>query len=95
MEKIEKKLFSEEVLKDLKNSLPGKYYGAFLKIWEKKYPKTKAPIRQVVYSVLNGISENDKVIEVLTELVDQRNKLRDRLIQATSHDQRHKAAAAN
>lgn len=95
MEKNEKKLFSEEVLTNLKNSLPGHHYRHFKAYWAKRFGKAPVPTRQVVYHVLNGLSENDKVLQVLIDIVDDRNKLRDKIIQVTSYDRQQKAETAN
>lgn len=86
--------FTADELKDLRAALPGKYYKPFVSIWKSKYPKTQAPIRQNVYSVLLGSSENDQIIEVLIKIVEERNKLKKQLKQAI-HGSEQEAPAAN
>lgn len=92
---MEKKLFSEEILENLKNSLPGHHYKHFKLYWAKRFGKAQAPTRQVVYHVLSGLSENDQVLQVLIDIVEDRNKLRDKIIEVTSYDRKQKAEAAN
>jgi hypothetical protein len=71
-----KKLFTNEELQSLRESLPGKYYPEFQKLWKKTFKGEEPPIRQVVYSVLSGLSENDKALSVLIAMVEERNKLK-------------------
>ena len=72
-------VFTDEDLKILREKLPGKYYPQFKKIWETKFKGEKCPKSQNVYSVKAGLSQNDRIIEVLIQLVTDRIELRDKL----------------
>ena len=93
--KNEKRLFTTLDLELLKNALPGHYKREFDKIWVATYKGIKPPIRQNVYAVLNGISENDRILTVLIAVVEKRNDLRAKLQNATSGAKRLEATAAN
>jgi len=81
------KLFDQNDLETLKKQLPGKYYHHFERIWKEKFPGKKAPIRQSVYAVLSGTTENDDVIEVLTELAQRRKDLKTKLKKLNAEEQ--------
>lgn len=96
MEKInqkENRLFDAEELQKIRAALPGQYYKSFCKIWKAKY-KSEPPIRQSLYAVLNGASENDQMISVLIQVINERNELKNKLMQAI-HGSKQEAAAAN
>ena len=93
MEKNEKKLFSDEELQNLKNALPGQYYPQFSKLWKARFKNENPPIRQSVYATLAGLSENDKILQVLIQVVEERNKLRAQLREVVNgHKQEAQAA---
>jgi hypothetical protein len=89
------KMFQMEELEALKNALPGKYYQKFRKIWGETHKKDKCPMRQNVYSVLSGASENDKIIEVLILIVQERKQLKEKLLNVTTNVRQPEATAAH
>jgi len=86
METKTNKMFGELELTNLQNLIPGKYYIDFQRIWNIKHKSIKCPNRQNVYGVLHGKSENDKILEVLIEIVKERKELWKELKSVTSND---------
>lgn len=70
------KLFTVEELQQLRDSLPGMYYPEFRKLWKKTYPKEEVPIRQTIYLLLQGKTDNDKALALLIAIVEERRKLK-------------------
>jgi hypothetical protein len=99
MEKINTnttKMFGETDFANLRNALPGKYYPDFVNVWANKYgKKAKCPSKQHVYVVLSGKSDNDKILEILIELVEKRNELKEKLNSATRHVREPETATAD
>lgn len=91
----ERKMFSNEDLEKLKNCLPGHYYRHFKTMWGKTFKAERVPPRQTVYAVITGVCENDKILDVLIEVVNQRNALRSKLLQATDYAKELKVAESN
>jgi hypothetical protein len=90
------KMFTESDLTNLRNALPGKYYPEFQSTWVKNHGnKTKCPSKQNVSMVANGHFENDKILEVLIELVEKRNELKQRLVSANKYAREPEAATAD
>ena len=95
MEKtIKEKLFTTEELQQLRDSLPGKYYPEFEKQWKRAFKTEKPPIRQNVYSVLSGQSDNDKVLSILITMVEERKRLKEQMNQVVNGI-KQEASAAN
>ncbi|TDQ18615.1 hypothetical protein DFQ04_0420 [Algoriphagus boseongensis] len=77
------KFFTIPLLRHLKNQLPKHYYKQFKGEWGIRHKKEPAPSRQLVYAVLNGNCDNDKIIEILIWVVEKRMELKKRLQLAT------------
>ena len=86
------KLFDTDELAKIRAALPGQYYKSFCRIWKAKF-KSDPPIRQALYAVLNGASENDQMISVLIEVINERNILKNKLMAAIDGTKQEAQAA--
>ena len=81
--KKEDRLIDDSLLERLRASLPKHYYEGFKKEFEDRFVKNKlakkAPVRMLVYLVLHGKSENDKILEILIQIVEKRTELKRKL----------------
>lgn len=81
--KKEERLIDDSLLERLRANLPKHYYKDFSKEFTNEYIKTKqakkVPTRMLVYYFLNGKSENDKILEILIQIVEKRTELKRKL----------------